>query len=195
MILEGIQRQVRLEEQCGEVKYYLEEADVYHNALQRSSDIMFRQREEEDLQTWEEVPVLLRSATTKVHRQYSHSLYKENFSRHLKLSAAPDRAIKAASLFTCPTCEKERRSPARPMAAVPNHDHFNQCMAMDIAHIPDQDDVMHFCSWWTWQPHTLLLPICAQVRLLVDPRSHTRHSATSRWLIGCKSSEAQTKYK
>ena len=143
MILEGIQRQVLLEEKCGEVKYYLEEEDVYHNALQRSSDVVFRQREEEDLQTWEEVPVLLRSAITKVHRQYSHSLYKENFSRHLRLSGASDQAIKAASLFTCPTCEKERRSPARPMAAVPKYDHFNQCVAMDIAHIPDQDDVTH----------------------------------------------------
>ena len=143
MILEGIQRQVLLEEKCGEVKYYLEEEDVYHNALQRSSDVMFRQREEEDLQTWEEVPVLLRSAITKVHRQYSHSLYKENFSRHLRLSGASDQAIKAAFLFTCPTCEKERRSPARPMAAIPKYDHFNQCVAMDIAHIPDQDDVMH----------------------------------------------------
>ena len=30
MILDGIQRQVMLEEQCGEVKYYLDEADVYH---------------------------------------------------------------------------------------------------------------------------------------------------------------------
>lgn len=143
IILEGIQRQVALEEQCGETKYYLEEADVYRNALQRSSDVVFRQREEEELQNWEEVPVLLRSAIAKVHRQYSHSLYKENFSRHLRLAGASDRAIKAASLFTCPTCEKEQRSPARPMAGAPKYNHFNQCVAMDIAHIPDQEDVTH----------------------------------------------------
>lgn len=140
MILEGIQRPVALEE----TKYYLEEADVYHNALQRSSDVIFRQREEEELQNWEEVPVPLRSAIAKVRRQYSHSLYKENFSRHLRLAGASGRAIKAASMFTCPTCEKEKRSPARPMAAVPKYNHFNQCVAMDIAHIPDQEeDVMH----------------------------------------------------
>ena len=143
MNLDGIQRQVLLEEQCGEVKYYLDEADVYHNALQRSSDVMFRKREEEELQAWEEVPALLRSAIAKVHRQYSHSLYKKNFSHHLRLAGASDRAIKAASLFSCPTCEKERRSLARPTAAVPNYTHFNQCVAIDIAHIPDQEDVMH----------------------------------------------------
>ena len=133
MILEGIH--------CGETKYYLE-ADVYHNSLKRSSEVVFRLQEEEELQTWEEVPVLLRSAIAKVRKQYSHSLYKEKFSRRLQLSGASDRAIKAASWFTCPTCEKERRSPARPMAAVPKYNHFNQCVAIEFAHIPDQEDVM-----------------------------------------------------
>ena len=50
---------------------------------------------------------------------------------------------KPAKLLKCQRCEAEKRNVPRPVAAIPKYEHFNQCVAMDIAFLPCLNDVQH----------------------------------------------------
>ena len=149
-ILEGVTRQLKHENVGGDPFHY----DQFHvhdeievlaaeGGLRRSADVIMREMEGDDFNQWEEVPAMLRSAIVKIHQQYSHSLIGEDLARHLRLGGASEKAIKAARLLKCQRCEAEKRSVPRPVAAVPKYEHFNQCVAMDIAFLPCLRDVQH----------------------------------------------------
>ena len=148
-ILEGVSRQLKHENEGGDPFHYdqfhlHEEVETFAvDGLRRSANVVMKEMEGEDFQQWEEVPMILRSAIVKIHQQYSHSLIGEDLARHLRLGGASEKAIKAARLMKCQRCEAEKRSVPRPVAAVPKYEHFNQCVAMDIAFLPCLQDVQH----------------------------------------------------
>ena len=182
IIVNAMISQLTLEVDSGAPKYHLEEADVYHGALRRSADAVFREPIDLDAEPeqdeWEQFPLLLRSAIVKVHKQYSHSVYKDTLVRHLRLGGASEQAIKAASLFTCPTCEKERRNPPRPVAAHPRYDHFNECVACDIAHIPDLNGRQHSFLFMvdTFTHYTITAYLCSSEEVGRPSRPQVSHA-------------------
>ena len=148
-ILEGVSRQMKHEVEGGDPFHYdqfhvHEEVDTFAvDGLRRSADVVMREMDIDDFHQWEEVPAILRSAIMKIHQQYSHSLIGDDLARHLRLGGASEKAIKAAKLLKCQRCEAEKRSVPRPVAAVPKYEHFNQCVAMDIAFLPCLQDIQH----------------------------------------------------
>ena len=82
-------------------------ADVLvRDRLSRSAAVVFREAEDAEVNVWNEVPSLLRSAIIKVHKQYSHRLRGDELIRHLRLEGASEISVEAARLFTCEVCER-----------------------------------------------------------------------------------------
>ena len=119
-------------------------ADVLvRDRLSRSAAVVFREAEDAEVNVWNEVPSLLRSAIIKVHKQYSHRLRGDELIRHLRLEGASEISVEAARLFTCEVCEREARNLPRPVAAAPNYEKFGDCIAMDVAFVPCLDDKLY----------------------------------------------------
>eukprot|EP00959_Pyramimonas_sp_CCMP1952_P085257 1782691-Pyramimonas_sp.AAC.1 len=96
-----------------------------------------------EMAEWTAAPPLMRAGIKKIHESHSHGPYKESLVRHLQHGGASRRAVQAARLFMCTTCEEQARTAARPTAAQPKVKDFNEAISMDFMIMPDLDKNVH----------------------------------------------------
>ena len=111
--------------------------------MQASVDVLFRDRDVPEPESWNRVPPLLRTAIKKIHEGFSHVPCKESLVRLLAHSGASEVAIAAAKYFRCDLCEANARHANRPVAAIPRYRRFNEALTMDFMTIPDLTKSMH----------------------------------------------------
>eukprot|EP00959_Pyramimonas_sp_CCMP1952_P234590 4901567-Pyramimonas_sp.AAC.1 len=115
----------------------------------------------------------MKTATKKLHVQFSHALRGEELPRHIQYGGGSPAATSAAKLFKRELCDALQRPPSHPITNRPNWTKFNPCLGMDIAYVPVLCGTMH--------AHLLMLDQSADFTAICSLSSGVRGYVRGPW--------------